>query len=302
MDTRPRISAGFPQLDELLNRGGLGPGELIVLGGRTHTRKSTVMLNMTAKLLRSGVPVGFCGLDEPTASYIAKLASVFTRLPHRFLEDTWDDPHTQKRLEEDFWPHAAGLSVTEGHRPSFADLSVWLDMAEVDCGARPRIVFVDYIALLGRDKYHGQDVTRIPRVFEELQVWTSTQDIVTVALHQVARGGHGRDHLPMRLEHLKYGGEEFADIVFGTYRPALELLGNLTREQAELEMQDDFDEEKYEEAVGRAKRYEKSTFLQLLKNRPGTDLLEAGIELLSPTKAMFMEPAEHQPFTERGEE
>jgi replicative DNA helicase len=296
-DTRPRISTGFPGMDHLLNRGGFAPGELVILGGRTHTRKSTVMLNMAERLLRAGTPVGFLGLDEPTASYVAKLASVFTQLPHEHLETNWESTSVQERLEEDYWPHARLLSITEGYRPSFDQMTAWLEMADVETGARPRVVFIDYVSLLARDKYTGQDVTRIPRLFEDLQVWTSAQEVVTVALHQVGRGDN-RYHgdTPMRLEFLKYGGEEFADVVLATYRPQLNVIGNLDRMGAELEMGDSFDEEKWEEAVARVKRYEHSTFLQLLKNRPGVHLLQEGIELLSPTEAIYMRPAEGDTF------
>lgn len=292
-DTRPRISSGFPGMDELLNRGGFAPGELVILGGRTHTRKSTVMLNMAAKLLQQGTPVGFLGLDEPTPSYVAKLASVFTRLPHDHLESNWHDASVQARLDEDYWPHVKHFSVTEGYRPSFDQMTAWLEMADIDTGARPRVVFVDYVSLLARDKYTGQDVTRIPRLFEDLQVWTSEQDVVTIALHQVGRGDN-RYHgdTPMRLEFLKYGGEEYADVVLGTYRPALNVLGNLDRMSAELEMGDDFDEDKWTDACARVARYGDSTFLQLLKNRPGVHLLQEGIELLSPTDAIYLRPAE----------
>lgn len=290
-DTRPRVSSGFVQLDELLNRGGFSPGEVVVMGGRTHTRKSTVMLNMVERLLRMSLPVGLVGLDEPTPSYVAKLASVFTRKPHAYLEEHWGTEEVQEWLDTGYWPYVEKLSLTSGSRPGFEDLTAWLATCEVDVGERPRVVFIDYVSLLERNKYHGQDANRIPRVFEDLQVWAADEDISVVALHQVSRGGHHREHLPMRLEHLKYGGEEFADVVLATFRPALELLGNLSREQAELEMREDFDEEEYGNAVQRVRRYENSTFLQLLKNRPGTELSESGIELLSPTKSIYLEPA-----------
>lgn len=296
-DTRPRISSGFLAMDALLNRGGFARGELVILGGRTHTRKSTVMLNMVERLLRSDVPVGVLGLDEPTASYIAKLASVFLQLPHDHLEEHWADHSVQARLGEDFWPHARRLSVTQGARPSFDAMTTWLEMADVDTGARPEVVFIDYLSLLARDKYTGQDVTRIPRLFEDLQVWTTEQEVVTIVLHQVGRGDN-RYHgdTPMRLEFLKYGGEEFADVVLATYRPAMNVLGNLDRVSAELEMGDDFDEVKWQDACGRVARYEKSTFLQLLKNRPGVHLLQEGIELVSPHDAIYLHAAEGDQF------
>jgi len=211
-------------------------------------------------------------------------------MPHQHIEENWSREEVQDRLDKDFWPLTERLTISKGYRPSFENLTALLD--EVLSGDRPQVVFIDYVSLLGRDKFHGGDGSRIPRLFEELQVWTNQQQVVTVALHQVSRGNHDRSYVPMRLEHLKYGGEEFADVVLATYRPANELLGTLDLESAQLEMGKDFDEDAWQDAVVRHKRYEGSTFLQLLKNRPGTELWENGIELLSPTRSMYMRQPE----------
>src|SRR6266545_2717663 len=74
-DTRPAVGTGWPGIDSLLHRGGLSPGHLAVIAGRTHTRKTTVALNIVTNLLRADVPVGLVALDEPVASYVGKLAS-----------------------------------------------------------------------------------------------------------------------------------------------------------------------------------------------------------------------------------
>lgn len=289
-DTRPRISSGWTMLDEMLNHGGFSPGEVVVLGGRTHTRKTTVMLNWVAALLRGGVSVGMVGLDEPTPSYIAKLASILTGVPHATLEDNWDD--VQERLDEEVWETLRLLWMSQGYRPDIDQLTAWWDGALAPAD-HPRIVFIDYAGLTSRDKYHGGDATRIPRIFEDLQVWTKDLDITTVLLHQVSRGDHGREYLPMQMDHLKYGGEDFADVVLTTYRPSLDPLGNVGREQAEMEMGDKWDEEKWQAAVLKCRRYEHSTMLQLLKNRPGVHLSFEGIELRSPSDAMTMRQADN---------
>jgi len=288
-DARPRISSGWPMLDEMLNRGGFAPGEVVVLGGRTHTRKTTVMLNWCAALLRGGVTCGIVGLDEPTPSYIAKLASIFTGVPHAQLEDNWDD--MQDRLGDEFWPAMQNLWMSQGYRPDMDQLTDWRKMALTH--ERPRVIFIDYAGLLARDKYHGGDATRIPRVFEDLQVWTSDNEVVTIVVHQVSRGDHGREYVPMQLDHLKYGGEEFADVVLATYRPALDPLGQCNEEQAQMMMGDSWDDVKWQAAVQKCRRYEHSTMLQLLKNRPGVHLSHEGIELRSPSESMAMRPADN---------
>jgi hypothetical protein len=158
------------------------------------------------------------------------------------------------------------------------------------------VVFVDYISLLTRDKYAGAEVQRVSRLVESLQVWTNENEVVTIALHQVGRmdeGASQRNHGdgPLSLESLKYGGEEIADIVFGSFRPSLNPLGNMTMDQAMQYMGDKYDEEKWLDAVARVNKYKGSTFLQLLKNRPGTRTHEKGIELKSQGESMKMRPA-----------
>jgi hypothetical protein len=160
---------------------------------------------------------------------------------------------------------------------------------------RPRWDLATYLQRVGRSKFAGKNVESIPQLAEDLADWTNDQELVTIALHQVSRQqnlNHGDK--PLVLENLKYGGEEPADVVLATYRPELDELGKMTREDAELLLGDDFTEDKYDAARARVVRFEKSTLLQLLKNRPGTHLDFHGIELLSPDDTLYMEPAAEQ--------
>lgn len=289
-DTRPRVATGFPSIDLLLHRGGMAPGTFALLGGRTRTRKTSVMLNMMARMAAKGVTVGLISLDESLENYAVKLASVITGQRADWLEENWGTKEGWPYVRQ--WKEAArDIGMTRGYRPSVDLLDQWLEECHT-VPPRPQVVFIDYAQLLHRDQFHGQDVNRIPRLMEELQVWTSRNELVTVAVHQVGRDdGHGgkyHGHTPLSLEGLKYGGEEYADIVLGTYRPALDPLGNMRPDMAELMLGDKFDEEKYDEARGRVQRYERSTYLQLLKNRPGVDVDIEGVELLSPDESMQM--------------
>ena len=73
-------------------------------------------------------------------------------------------------------------------------------------------------------------------------------------------------------------------------RPAMNQLGNMSRDIAAMVMGDSFDEEKWEDARSRVRRYKNSTMLQLLKNRPSTkgESFE-GVELYSPNESQFLE-------------
>jgi hypothetical protein len=146
---------------------------------------------------------------------------------------------------------------------------------------------------MARGKYDGQDVKRVPRLMESLQQWTSENKLVTFVLHHVGRtdeGVNARYHgdTPMSLEGLKYGGEETADVVLGTYRPALDPIGHMDFESARAIKGDKFEMHHWQRHVERVERYHNSTFLQLLKNRPGTKTDEFGIEMLHVGESMRM--------------
>ncbi len=290
-DPRPRAASGIEPLDDLLNRRSFGAGELVILGGRMHTRKTGVACNIIVNMLKAGVPVGLCGLDESTASYVAKLASVMSGVPHTKLSEHWHQKETH-RIREEYAELAKNLSVTTGYRPSMEQLTGWLEMAEVT-GPRPRVVFIDYLALLQRAKYQKGNSERIQNLAEDLQVWTNEQGVTTVVLHQVGRSDdtakryHGDS--PMTPEQLMYGGEQAADIILSTFRPALEPVGNMTERQA---LAEGFTTEEWETKRQLVEDYRDITMLQLTKNRPGVELKFRGLPLRSHGQSQRMEAVE----------
>ena len=291
LDPRPPLATPFPEMNALLHRGGCHPGELVVLGGRKGTRKTCVALTWAVALLRQGVPVGILTLDESLAMYVSKLMSAMANVPSDYIEDNWESPSVGK-LREQYAELSQGLTLSKGVRPTMNQLDTWLEMADVG-GVTPRVVFCDYTSLLVH--YRAHESERVPRLFEELQVWTQANNLVTVTLHQAGRTDEGiakkyHGDSPMTAEGLLYGGEQQADIILACYRPALNPLGNMSSDIAKLVLGDSYDEEKWGDAVARVRRYKRSTMLQLLKNRPSTkgEWFE-GLELYSPSESQFIE-------------
>jgi len=290
-DPRPRAASGIAPLDDLLNRRSFGAGELVILGGRMHTRKTGVACNIIVNMLRAGVPVGLVGLDESPAMYVAKLASAMSGQAHTTLGENWDTPKASK-VREEYRELAKLLSVTKGYRPELSALTGWLDTADVT-SARPRVVVIDYLSLLARARYQKGNAERVQNLIEDVQVWTNDNEVTTIVLHQVGRMDdstkryHGDS--PMTPEQLMYGGEQAADIILSTFRPALEPIGNMTEKQALAEGIDQEEWEAKREAVEEARDI---TMLQLTKNRPGVELLYRGLKLRSFGHSQRMQPVE----------
>ncbi len=302
-DPRGVLPTGLPEMDDLLFRGGLAPETFVVMGGRQHTRKTTVALNMIARWLRAGRYPLLVGLDESNPSYTLKLMSALYGAPHEAIADNWNTDQGAA-MQEKYKVDAANFCETHGYRPDTDTLSAAVDEYAAIIGRKPEVVVIDYISLMDKGKY-GNQMQKVVDTIEAIQVWTRRQGLVTVALTQVGRdGGPGglgdnEGHIPLAASDLKFGGEEIADIVWGTYRPALDPIGNLDYEEAQEIMPESWTEDKkfayYERRRTAVETYQHTTFLQQLKNRPGTKLFKRGIQLRSEGEAMRM-----QTLLERG--
>jgi hypothetical protein len=245
---------------------------------------------MLVSMAAGGYPVGFVGLDEQPWQYVVSALSVWTGRSRDWVEEVWDEPEGQK-LRADWREFARGrVHIFGGRRPNIEHLNAGMEMAAMGNASAPRVLFVDYLDLLSRDKKYGyKQQDRLVMLVEEMKVWAVEAGVAVVVLHQLSRtdeygGANNRNagHIPATLTQMKYGGEEPADIVFGTYRPTMNPLAQMEAGVAKQVLGQAFDEDWFYEIRGIAAKTRESTFLQLLKNRPGTHREERGIELLSP--------------------
>lgn len=295
-DPSKSLPTGIGALDSLLRRGGLMPGNFAILGGRTGTRKSTTMLNIAMNMAKEGIPVAIWGIDEPPWLYVAKLLSVFSGRSQDYIEEMWDEIDGRD-IQNAYRDFARGrIHLYTGRRPGPDHLGQTLDGPGTLGGNVPRVIFIDYIGAMTREgKYGYAENSRIPLLVEELQLWSSETGCAVVALHQLSRndefgGTNNRNagHIPVTKAQLRQAGEEQADLVLGTYRPTLDPIANMAVEQAKQVLGDRFDEEEYHQRRSVAKTHRTHTYLQLLKNRPGTHEETSGIILDSPDDSLRM--------------
>lgn len=288
-DHRRAIPTGVGGIDSLLRRGGLLPGNLVLLGGRTGTRKTTLVCNMVVSMAEAGIPTALVGLDEQPWQYVVKLMSAWSGKSQEWLEGRWDEEEGSA-LRKEWREFARRIHIFGGKRPAPDHLTAAMDLAALGKNESPAVVFVDYLKLMSRKgPYSYGDNSRIPQLVEELQLWSTEQRVAVVALHQLSRNDeHGggtnsrnNGHIPVTLSQLMWGGEDSADVVLGTYRPALNPVALMAFDVAKQVLGDRFDEEDYWAVRSVAEKYAHSTFVQVLKNRPGTKTEERGIELLS---------------------
>jgi hypothetical protein len=264
---------------------------------------------MVVAMAQAGVPVALVGLDEQPWQYVEKLMSAWSGNSLDRIEGEWDS-EVGRELRKQWREFARGKVFVYGGKRPHPDLSSYMSLATLDGGEPPRVVFIDYLKLMTRKGQFGYgDNSRIPQLVEELQLWSTEHDTAVVALHQLSRNDeHGgqnsrsNGHIPMTLTQLMYGGEDSADIVLGTYRPAMDPLALMAFDIAKMVLGDRFDEDDYWARRANAAKYVDSTFLQLLKNRPGSHREERGVELVSPDESLRMEEKmAHEPEEEHDE-
>ena len=230
-------------------------------------------------------------LDEADFMYPAKLASVVTQTSHVELDDYWrTSPAAMVVHGRAYEAATKDFHFIAPARPSLDDLADWIE-AEALTKPRMRAVFIDYLSLLERGKYDGKDSSRIPRLAEELKMWSNKHRMAVIALHQVGRTDdsqfkryHGST--PITPEQLMFGGEQQADIILSTYRPALDPEGNMSQEEA---LSQGIDLQDWALKNDRVRAYQNDTMLQLIKNRPGVHLNHTGIRLRSVGESQKME-------------
>lgn len=271
------------------------------------------MLNMMVSMAKADIPVGLVGLDEAPWLYVVKMLSVWTGRTQEWVEERWDEPEGVE-VREAWKAFARGkVHLYGGRRPAFVHLDQAMEFASLGSSRAPAVLFIDYLKLLTRDGAFGYgDNSRLPQLVEELQVWSTTNNVAVVLLHQLSRndeygGANSRNagHIPVTLSQLMYGGEDSADLVLGTYRPAMNPMGLMSNFVAQEVLGDRFDMDVYLETQATVKREANSTYLQLLKNRPGTHREERGVELVSKGECLAMyekeaeEPSERENKAER---
>lgn len=257
----------------------VGVGELALWVARTGSGKSTAYLNIIRNTPE--VPTLVVNMEMTARRQIEWLLSMTFDLQvrSRDIEEVlrWgaDDPRYGEVVQAldmlgDRYPNLHFVTPT---RPTVNDLRYVLDDVEDATGVRPVRIFIDHLNLMGG----AEDYSGTVRTASSLHSWALRDGLAVYALQQVARGsnsdgGRNDGHIPLTLSSGAFGGEADADWVFGMYRPDRHPKFKKSRYQFESP-------EDYYQMLSDLEQVKGITVVQVLKNRPFSDLLEDGLEL-----------------------
>lgn len=214
--------------------GGLGRGEMTVLGARPSMGKSLVGLSVALSAAKAGHGAGFVSLEMGSTALSKRALSDFAydwnvRVPYNDLSTSRVSEEDLSRLEamaKDF--ERLPLRIEEQSGLSVAEIGVKVErMAEMfaQAGVRMGLLVVDYLQLVKPGaRYQGNKVAEVTEISAGLRNLAKEHGIAVLALAQLSRQIESRPLHERRptLSDLRESGaiEQDADVVCFLFREA----------------------------------------------------------------------------------
>lgn len=225
-----RMRTNLPDLDVLF-RGGIDPGRLIVMAARPKVGKTTQLLNMTLEALSQGYVVIFASLEIQERELQAKLTAAQAGVDHIKIDDYVNRVKGREIFTDE--EYDAVVEADRGIRnsdffPMFSrDVPHGVDSVISNAikvaqkyPDRPLMIAVDYIQLLAAG--HGESEHQaLNSAARKLKLLSQEADAVLLVASQLNRDGVEGMPSPHQLRG-SGGLEEHADAVVLMNRPHLQ--------------------------------------------------------------------------------
>lgn len=275
MEQGQRFSTGW-SIDESCGR--VGVGELALAWARSSAGKSTWMLNVIANT--PNVPTVLFNMEMTARRQLEWMTAMSYDLEvhARDMDTVLGDPSHKQYAEtlsavrdaSRLFPH---LYFVNPSRPTVSDLKASVDAIEAKTGVRPQRVFIDHLTLMdGATSYEN-----VMKIGSALHIWAMEANLAVYCLQQTGRGGAGLGqtndgHLPVSLSSGVFAGEHDADWIFGLFRP--DRNPEFRKQSYQFSSR-----QAYDDMIDRKLAAQGVTMVQVVKNRPYSDLCLDGIEL-----------------------
>lgn len=223
-------STGLTDLDKHLPMGGLAPGSLIILAGRTGAGKTLVGSALASRIAATGKGVIYFSLEVPSreiaARVICERMGASGPVYGDILSGRVDDRQLQRFME-------AARDV-EGS-PLYLDDTPAMSMQDIHLEAKKRaaimarqetplaLVVVDHAQIVkASNRYQGNRVNELGEIANAAKVMAKQLGCAVILCSQLNRSVEGREDKRPNLSDLRASGEveEAADAVLMLYREA----------------------------------------------------------------------------------
>lgn len=270
------VPTGFCGVDR--NIEGFHNSELVIIGGRPGSGKTTIAMNMAVNMAKAGKKVLFLSLEMSKAELIERVVISLTgmRVSQQMAQSDiekwfrcirWVEQKLSLRIND-----KAGITIEE-----IAAISLRLKKrGELD------VVFIDNLSILKTNRAFKSRYEEVSEISRQLKVMAKELEVPVVCLCQLNRAVEARALKAPTLADLRDSGsiEQDADLITFVYRPEYHL------KQSEP---DDKMSNEYTRWLGEVERVKNKAFFIVAKNRRGET---ANIELkFNGYKYSFLEAA-----------
>ena len=211
------IRTGFTDLDELTM--GLQPSDLIVIAARPSMGKTSLALNIADYVaVEERVPVAIFSLEMSASELTKRMLCSRARVNSQKLKSSFKDDDVWQRLSD-----AAGeLTSASIFIDDNADIGIMELRSKIrrlksqhDIG----LLIIDYIQLMGSDRYLENRVQEIASISRGLKVMGRDFNIPVIAVSQLSREPEKHNRRPI-LSDLRESGaiEQDADLIIFIHR------------------------------------------------------------------------------------
>lgn len=250
------VPSGFRSIDDMVE--GFRKSELIILGGRPASGKTTLAMNIACNVARKHKNVLFFSLEMSGVELHERLV---TSLAEIKPVEGLDNESAQKLLEvsakvRDILP----LKIDD--RASLTVEDIYLEVKKAKDQGKVDFVVIDHMSILKSKKLFKSRYEEISDISRQLKILAKEMDVPVLCLCQLNRGVEGRELKAPTMADLRDSGsiEQDADLIFFVYRPEYYI------KQREPEDKNSESHLRWEEELNRFKGL---ATLVLAKNRRG---------------------------------
>jgi replicative DNA helicase len=204
------IPCGFKDLDQLTM--GFQNSEFIVIGARPSVGKTAFALTIAAHMaIRQKIPVGFFSLEMSAMAIMQRLLSMEARLDSQRMRTGMLSPADFSRITEACSKlYDAPLYISDS--PDLKLLDLRAQARRMKAKQDVKIIFVDYITLIGSENRDLPRHEQIAEISRSLKALARELALPVIALSQVRRETEGKRP---NLADLRESGsiEQDADVV-----------------------------------------------------------------------------------------
>jgi replicative DNA helicase len=195
------VKFGFGALDAML-RGGIRPGELMVVAAATSAGKSALALHLAVRTAMEGSAVGFVSLEMSGSEIFGRAASLVAQVPVPEDADTLSESQQRRFLDGLARVRKLPIAVHDRGDVDIARLRrialSWKRTSDI------KLLIIDYLGLMRPTNPKAPRYEQVSEISRGLKQLAVELKLPVVALSQVNREGAKSDQL--RLYNLRDSG------------------------------------------------------------------------------------------------